>query len=117
MNVANRLLAVAAIAWVVLSCPWPLVAQPATPVVADTVLVNGKVWTGNPGQPEVEGIAIWRERILAIGTNATIKSLTGPQTRVIDLQGRRVVPGFHDSHVHLLQGGMRLSQVALKDAA
>jgi predicted amidohydrolase YtcJ len=91
--------------------------QSATLVVADMALVNGRIWTVNPAQPEAEAIAIWHERILAVGTNDDIKRLVGPKTRVIDLKGHRVVPGFHDSHVHLLQGGMRLSQVALKDAA
>ena len=45
-----------------------------------------------------------------------IKPLIGPHTRVIDLKGRRVVPGFYDSHVHLLGSGLRLAEVALKDA-
>jgi predicted amidohydrolase YtcJ len=92
--------------------------QPSkTPVVvADVVLHSGKIWTVNKAQPEAEAIAIWRERIVAIGSNADVKPLIGPTTKVIDLQGRRVVPGFHDSHVHLLPGGLRLSQVELKDA-
>jgi predicted amidohydrolase YtcJ len=84
--------------------------------VADLVLVNGKVWTVNHAQPEAEAVAVWRDRILAVGTSAEIKALAGPKTRVIDLQGRRVMPGFYDSHVHLLGSGMRLGEVALKDA-
>jgi predicted amidohydrolase YtcJ len=89
----------------------------ATPAfTADLVLVNGKVWTVNPRQPEAEAVAVWRDRVLAVGKNDDIKALAGPKTRVIDLKGRRVVPGFYDSHVHLLGSGMRLGEVALKDA-
>jgi len=83
---------------------------------ADLVLVNGKVWTVNKAQPEAEAVAIWRDRILAVGSTADIRKLAGDKTKVIDLNGRRVVPGFYDSHVHLLGSGMRLSEVALKDA-
>src|SRR5262249_5481798 len=44
------------------------------------------------------------------------QAVIGPRTRVVDLQGRRVLPGFYDSHVHLLGSGQRLNEVALKDA-
>src|SRR5262249_54405601 len=73
---------------------------------ADLVLVNGKVWTVNKAQPEAEAVAIWRDRILAVGSTADIRKLAGDKTKVIDLNGRRVVPGFYDSHVHLLGSGM-----------
>jgi len=83
---------------------------------ADLVLVNGKIWTVNKAQPEVEALAVWHGRILAVGTNADIRALASANTQVIDLKGRRVVPGFYDSHIHLLGSGERLSEVALKDA-
>src|SRR5438874_215971 len=89
---------------------------PKPAAVADLVLRNGKIWTVNKHQPEAEALAVWRERILAVASDADVKRLIGPATKVIDLKRRRVVPGFHDSHVHLLSSGMRLSQVALKDA-
>jgi predicted amidohydrolase YtcJ len=88
----------------------------AGPLAADLVLRNGKIWTVNKKQPRAEALAVWRDRILAVGSDAQVRPLIGPQTRVIDLKQRRVVPGFHDSHVHLLSGGRRLSQVQLKDA-
>src|SRR5205085_9885811 len=50
------------------------------------------------------------------GRAADVKPLIGGKTRVLDLKGRRVVPGFYDSHVHLLAGGLGLGEVALKDA-
>jgi predicted amidohydrolase YtcJ len=83
---------------------------------ADLVLLNGKVWTVDTRQPEVEAVAVWRERILAVGTTEEVKKLVGTKTRVVDLKGRRVVPGFYDSHIHLLGSGRRLAEVALKDA-
>jgi predicted amidohydrolase YtcJ len=85
-------------------------------VSADLIFVNGKIWTVNKAQPEAEALAVWRDRILAVGDSASVRRLAGPNTRVIDLKGRRVVPGFHDSHIHLLGSGLRLSEVALKDA-
>jgi predicted amidohydrolase YtcJ len=105
-------LALAAVAALLLT-PSARAADPA----ADLVLVNGKVWTVNAAAPEAEAVAVWRDRILAVGTTDAVKALAGPKTRVIDLKGRRVVPGFYDSHVHLLGSGQRLGEVALKDAA
>ncbi len=89
-------------------------AEPA--LVADVAFVNGKVWTGNPGQPEAQAIAAWRNRIIAVGTDAEVKQLVGTKTKVIDLNGQRVVPGFYDSHAHFLAGGQSLAMVDLKDA-
>jgi predicted amidohydrolase YtcJ len=85
-------------------------------IKANTILINGKIWTVQAARPEVEALAIWHGRILAAGKTDDIKKLSGPETAVIDLKGRRVLPGFYDSHVHLLGSGQRLSEVALKDA-
>jgi predicted amidohydrolase YtcJ len=93
-------------------------ADPAPPAAAaDLLLVNGRFWTADRARPEAEALAAWRGRILAVGRGADVLPLRGPRTRVVDLRGRRAVPGFYDSHVHLLGSGLRLSQVALKDAA
>lgn len=86
------------------------------PVAADAVFVNGKVWTVDHAKPEAQAIAVWKGRILKVGTDAEIKQLAGPNTRVIDFGGRRVVPGFYDSHAHFLGGGQQLARVELKDA-
>jgi predicted amidohydrolase YtcJ len=59
------------------------------------------MWTGDTARPEVEALAIGGERITAVGTSAEIAALAGESTRVVDLQGRRVVPGFNDAHWHL----------------
>lgn len=93
-------------------------APAAEPVVAaDLIYWNAKVWTGDPARPQAEAIAVWRDRILKVGANEEVKSLAGPKTWLIDLQGMRVVPGFYDSHLHFLSGGLSLSRVDLKDAA
>src|SRR5262249_33691035 len=89
---------------------------PGEPAVADLILVNGKVWTVDKDLPEAEAVAIWRDRILWVGTSAAVQKLAGPRTRTIDLKGRRVLPGFYDSHLHFLSGGQLLSEVNLKDA-
>jgi predicted amidohydrolase YtcJ len=80
------------------------------------VLLHGKIWTVNKAQPQADALAIWRDRIVAVGSSSEIRAHIGPHTRTIDLNGRRVVPGFYDSHLHLLGSGQRLSEVALKDA-
>jgi predicted amidohydrolase YtcJ len=90
--------------------------EKTSPGTADLVILNGKIWIVNRAAPEVEALAVTRDRIVTVGTNADVKPLIGPKTRVIDLKGKRVVPGFYDSHVHMLGSGMRLGEVALKDA-
>jgi predicted amidohydrolase YtcJ len=97
-----------------LVAPGQLPAAP--PVSADVVLVGGKIWTGDAERPEVQSLAVWGDRILAVGTDAELAPLIGAKTRVIRLGGKRVVPGFHDSHLHFLSGGQQLSRVDLKDA-
>jgi predicted amidohydrolase YtcJ len=84
---------------------------------ATLVLLNGRIWTENPRQPEAEAIAIDHGRVAAVGSSADMRKLAGPNCQVIDLRGRRVVPGFNDAHVHFLSGGRALSGVQLVDAA
>jgi hypothetical protein len=86
-------------------------------VYASLVLVHGHVWTENPAQPETEAIAIAGKHILLTGTSAEVLGLAGPSTRVIDLHGRRVVPGFNDAHVHFVTGGQVLANVQLLEAS
>src|SRR5947209_3342946 len=101
----NSILYILLVAGVVLLSASPGDADKPSPVVADLILVNGKIWTVNKAQPEVQALAVWRERILAVGKDADIRQLSGPKTRILDLKGRRVLPGFHDSHVHFLSSG------------
>lgn len=67
----------------------------------DRILYNARIWTGDSAVPEAEAIAITGDRIVAIGTDRDVRALRGRNTRLEDLQGRRVVPGFHDAHLHL----------------
>src|SRR5437868_4228903 len=86
-------------------------------VYATLVLVHGHIWTENPSQPEAEAVAVYGNRILRVGSSEDVQRLAGPATRVIDLHGRRVVPGFNDAHVHFVDGGLVLANVQLLDAS
>ena len=77
---------------------------------ADTILVNGNVHTLVSEQPEAEALALRRGVITAVGSNAAIAGLAGAQTVRIDLEGRTVLPGFHDMHVHPLFAGIRQTE-------
>lgn len=72
---------------------------------ADLVLVNGTIYTGDPALGRVEALAIKGEIITAAGTRHEIEHWVGPHTRVLDLQGRFVMPGFNDAHVHMASAG------------
>ena len=71
------------------------------PIQADTVLVNGKVFTANDAQPWAQALAISGDRVVAVGDSAAIQAMVGPSTRRLDLGGRTVVPGFNDAHQHI----------------
>ena len=89
---------------------------PEAPCQADLVAINGHVYTVNASQPWAEAIAVCGERIARVGTTADVLAIAGPNARRIDLQGRTVIPGFNDSHVHLVDGGTELTEVDLRDA-
>jgi predicted amidohydrolase YtcJ len=94
----------------------PAVRPPVeTPV--DLVITGGVVWTGVPGAPLAQAVAIRGERIAAVGSDADVRRLAGPATRVVDAGGGLVLPGFIDTHVHFIDGGFRLASVQLRDAA
>ena len=69
----------------------------------DLILRNGRVTTLDPAKPEAKHVAIKDGRILATSDDDI---QPGPQTKVIDLQGHRVIPGLNDSHLHLIRGGL-----------
>ena len=83
---------------------------------ADTILQNAVIWTGNSDQPIAESFAIQGNSILAIGTQDAMEKYKGIHTKIINAQGRFVLPGFIDAHVHLLMGGNSLLNVELRDA-
>jgi len=85
---------------VAVSCAF-LVTTAAGQSSPDIVLVNGKIFTGDNSTASATAIAIIRERISAVGTDEVIRRMAGARTRVIELNGRTVVPGFNDAHTHI----------------
>ena len=85
-------------------------------MTADLVIVNANVRTMDDKLPKAQSVAVWQNKIIAVGSDADTKSLIGKNTRVIDAKGKIVLPGFNDSHVHFLDGGTGLSSVDLRDA-
>src|SRR5512141_3220777 len=81
-------------------------AAAACAQTADTVLINGKILTVDSQSSIREAIAIRGGRILAAGSTADIRKLAGPSTRSIDLQGRTVIPGLIDSHLHAIRAAL-----------
>jgi len=88
----------------------------SSPAPASIAIVNGVVWTADSAKPWTEAVAISSDRIVAVGSNSEIRRLISPQTRVIDANGGMVLPGFIDSHIHFLAGGLNLASVQLRDA-
>ena len=80
---------------------------------ADLIVTNAKVLTMDAGRPRAEAVAVRAGRVQAVGTAAGIAALAGPETRVIDAGGRTVLPGFVESHLHLVLGGAELTQLQL----
>jgi predicted amidohydrolase YtcJ len=83
----------------------------APPEPADLLLLNGRVETVDADLPEAESIAVRGDRILAVGTTAEMERFRAPATRVIDLGGRLVLPGFIESHGHFM--GIGRARLAL----
>lgn len=78
--------------------------------VADLVLKGGTIWCG-AGLPVARALAAWGGRVLAVGSEAEIAPLIGPDTRVVDLDGRFAMPGLYDNHLHLISTGLVLGHV------
>lgn len=77
---------------------------------------NGRVATLDTQQPWAEAVAMAGDSILAVGATVELEKFSGPRTKVIDLGGRLVIPGFNDAHCHLLSGGLSLLRVNLLGA-
>ncbi|MBX3540121.1 MAG: amidohydrolase [Chelatococcus sp.] len=73
---------------------------------ADLILLNGKVTTLDRSNPQAQAVAIKDGRILLAGTDADAMAHAGPGTKIVDVAGRRVVPGLIDSHMHIIRGGL-----------
>jgi predicted amidohydrolase YtcJ len=89
---------------------------PVTDTPVTLAVVNARGWTGDPRRPWIDGIAIEGDRIALAGSSAEVRKLAGRGARVIDARGMMLVPGFIDSHVHFIDGGLGLASVQLRDA-
>ena len=93
-----------------------LITACQSPEPADVVIVNGKIWSGVPGTPFFQALAISADTITETGDERTIRSFIGSETKVIDARGQLIIPGFNDAHIHFLGGSMGLTQVELTPA-
>lgn len=82
---------------------------------SNILIANARVFTADKDGPNAEAIAIEGNRIAFVGSNADAESFRGPDTRIIDAQGRTVMPGFIDSHFHLLNGAKELRFAQLQE--
>ncbi len=83
---------------------------------ADLVLRHGHVVTVDEAHPEAQAVAVSAGRILAVGSDEAIQRYVGPHTKVIDLQGRLLIPGFIDAHAHFMGMGEALKELDLTKA-
>ena len=92
--------------------------NPAGPAgAAELILTGGTVWTGDGANPQAEAVAIRGNRIVAVGRRGEVDALQGPDTRVVELDGRFVAPGFIDNHTHFNSAGALLLGANLLDVA
>ncbi|MGD8598517.1 MAG: amidohydrolase [Anaerolineae bacterium] len=79
----------------------------------ELTLLNGDFYTQDPGQPNAQAVAIREGRFVAVGSSAQIRELVPPGGRTIDLEGRRVLPGLSDAHLHLYDWSLGLQRLQL----
>lgn len=82
----------------------------------DLLIINAKVYTADGSGRFEEAVAMRGNQILRVGSTQAISAMRGPRTQVIDARGSAVLPGFNDTHVHLLSGGLALDNVMLQGA-
>lgn len=85
------------------------VSLPPAPLVppADLVFKNGNIYTATDARPKAEAVAVKGDRIVFVGSNSDARKYVGPNTRVVDLSGRTMLPGLTDAHHHLSGVGFR----------
>ena len=93
-----------------------LAACDAPRAPADLVLRGGIVRTMDEAESTAASVAVRGDRIVWVGGDAAASAWIGPETDVVELAGRLVLPGFHDAHVHALDGGVAQSDCDLHDA-
>ncbi len=88
------------------------VAAAQTP---DLILHSGKIWTVDDRRPVAEAVAVKDDRIMKVGANAEVLALRGTDTRLVDLRGKLVLPGFNDAHTHICNAVDWFFQVLLME--
>jgi predicted amidohydrolase YtcJ len=78
---------------------------------ADVIFTNGPIITVDPKRPSAEAVAVLGNRIVGVGSRDEVDTERGPSTRVIDLEGRCLLPGLNDNHTHPMSFGQALSQI------
>ncbi|XP_003565094.1 uncharacterized protein LOC100840102 isoform X2 [Brachypodium distachyon] len=108
--------AAVAIAAAVFLLPSPAshLAWPPWGHFADMILANATIYTADPARPFAAAMAVSGGRVLRVGSYDSVKELRGRHTRELNLSGNVVLPGFIDSHVHLIDGGLQLARVPLR---
>jgi len=81
-----------------------------------TAFVNGKIYTVNEAQPFAQSIIVEGNKIIFVGSNDGAKKLLDTSTQIIDLNGKLMLPGFNDNHVHFISGGFYLLGIDLRPA-
>ena len=82
-------------------------------MIAEMIVVNARVLTMDAAMPRAEAVALSAGRIVAVGSRAEVEAQAGPKTKVIDAGGRTLLPGFVESHLHLVLGGVELQQLQI----
>lgn len=88
---------------------------PAPQAQADLVVLGGDIRTMNPAQPSATALAVTGDRISAVGTDAELQSLIGPDTSVVRAAGHTVLPGLIDTHIHAAEGALARGGCSLDD--
>ncbi|MER7577852.1 amidohydrolase [Streptomyces sp. NPDC126514] len=83
-----------------------LIVRADDEVAAELVVRNAKMYTGDPLRPEAGAVAVRDGVVTVVGEDRDIAPYIGRATRVVDAQGRRVVPGLNDAHLHVIRGGL-----------
>src|SRR5438105_10872727 len=81
-------------------------------LAADVIFIDGEVITLNPVKARARAFALRGGRFVTVGSNGEVEQVAGPQTRRVSLAGKTVIPGFCDSHIHLLSFGLGLLKEA-----
>jgi len=82
---------------------------------ADVIVTNANVFTADESNPHAEAVAVSGNRIVYVGSNSGVEEMRGPKTRVVDAGGKTLMPGFIDSHFHLLWGSIELADAQLSE--